>query len=102
MKTAEITALEAFIDTRSDWLKNQLENCGISTPEGAFAWAFQQSMSQDTFVEIAIGKTLLHYLREDDTYDTGLLIVAALQHTNLPTKAVLKAIDAINYALTVK
>lgn len=95
-----IPALEEFIATRSSWLTNQLDNCGMITPDKAFAWAFESSMSQATYAEVAVAKTLLFYLKEGDTYDVGLLILAGQKHENLPTGAVLKALSSINYALT--
>lgn len=98
--TIGITALEEFIATRECWFKNQLDNCGMTTPEKAFAWAFQSSMSTETFAELAVAKALLFYLKEGDDYDAGLLIVAAQQHTNLPTASILKACGSIHYALT--
>lgn len=98
--TVRITALEEFIAVREEWLKNQLDNCGLTTPVKAYAWAFQSPMTQETYAEIRVGQTLLHYLQEDDQYDTSLLILAGQQHTELPIKAVLKALSSINYALT--
>lgn len=98
--TIGITALEEFIATREDWMKNQLINCGIDTPAKAFAWAFQAPMTQETYAEVAVAKTLLHYLKEGDTYDAGLLIVAAQQHKELGAGPLLKACGSIYYALT--
>jgi hypothetical protein len=98
--TIGITALEGFIATREDWFKNQLDSCGMTTPEKAFAWAFEVSMCQETYAELAVAKTLLSYLKEGDTYDAGLLFIAGRVHKNLPAPAVLKALGSIHYALT--
>lgn len=98
-----VPALEEFIATRSEWLSNQFDNFGLNTPEKAYSWAFQSAnLTQETFAEVAVAKTLLFYLKEEeaDSYDPGLLILAGQQHTNLPVGALLKALSSINYALT--